>query len=94
MQDRDALSQSNSLDRCPAPGACGRCPWWNHLDSYVVEKSDLPLTECKGCPHENIMRVMIQQYRSRRPSWWVVDGIVTVPVWVQERLQNWFWTKI
>ena len=43
---------------------------------------------CDDCPRTNALQIAAQQFRLRRPQWWVVNGKMAVPIWVVERLRN------
>jgi hypothetical protein len=43
---------------------------------------------CETCAHHVAMNVLIDQFRNRRPQWWVVDGAVVVPIWIVESLKK------
>jgi len=40
----------------------------------------------KGCDHQPLMHLAIEQFKRGQPFWWVVGGAVVVPVWVVERV--------
>jgi hypothetical protein len=43
---------------------------------------------CEHCAHQSVIRKLVEQFRMRRPRWWVVDGDVVVPIWIVERLKK------
>jgi hypothetical protein len=36
----------------------------------------------------NALHVAAQQFRLRKPQWWVVNGKTAVPIWMVERLRK------
>jgi hypothetical protein len=40
------------------------------------------------CAHQPLMHVAIEQFRTRRPYWWVVGGAVVVPIWAVELVKR------
>jgi hypothetical protein len=43
---------------------------------------------CEHCPHQPVMRVLIDKFQRREPRWWVVGGAMIVPIWIVEQLKK------
>ncbi len=47
-----------------------------------------PPRRCETCSQAKTMRNVVEQFRTRQPHWWVVDGAVVVPIWIVELLKK------
>jgi hypothetical protein len=44
-------------------------------------------TACDSCRRQPGMRAVIEQFQMRQVRWWVVNGVVVVPIWIVEHLR-------
>ena len=65
--------------------SCKRCSEWNNADDDVQEMLDGRSSACSGCANQKAIGVVSDQYRKQLPRWWVVKGVMVVPMWVVER---------
>ena len=68
--------------------SCDRCLGW--IES--AESVDAALRKMwqarSACTHQPLMGIAIEQLRTGRPSWWVVNGTVVVPIWAVELVKK------
>lgn len=89
LMEADALFHAqNSREVFVSPISCGRCTNWADSPSEILKVFKGQLEMCENCGHKKLIVVAIRQLQSNHPRWWVVDGKVVVPIWVQERLRN------
>lgn len=67
--------------------SCARCQEWTTSVDSVLEVLNSDSYACDGCGREGHMKVVAEQYRKRRPRWWIVGSTVVVPMWVVETLK-------
>ena len=66
--------------------SCGHCLEWTTSDDTLLDALRGRWRARKGCDHQPLMHVAIEQWRKSQPFWWVVGSAVVVPVWVVEHL--------
>ena len=76
-----------SLVSCGRPPCTGK---WASSPSGVLKALKGKQDTCEDCPNKKALEVVSLQYKSHHPQWWVVDGKVVIPIWVQERLRSEF----
>jgi|SRR5688572_12700084 hypothetical protein len=76
-QERDVQSKS-----------CGRCIEWTRSAEALQDVLSNQWSVCEGCTHQRDMKIVVEQYRTRRPRWWTVDGTAVVPIWIVEILRT------
>jgi len=70
--------------------SCERCLEWTTSVESVLEvlNDDSGTSACEGCGSRRDRKVVAEQYRKRRPRWWIVGSTVVVPIWIVETLRN------
>ena len=70
--------------------SCNRCLEWTTSVESVLEvlNNDGDPCACQGCGSQKQMKTVAEQYRTRRPRWWIVGSTVVVPIWIVETLRN------
>ena len=68
--------------------ACDRCANWAHSPSDVLKFLKGEQEACERCPHKKTIETLVRQFQSRHPQWWVVDGVVAIPIWVKDHLRK------
>ena len=67
---------------------CARCQDWTTSVESVLKVLTDDNCSCEGCGRRGYMRIVADQYRKRRPRWWIVGTTVVVPIWIVETLRN------
>lgn len=70
------------------PKSCSRCLDWTNSLEGVVAVLKRRWHPRESCAHQPLMSVVMEQFRTGRPHWWVVSGAIVVPMWVVERLHG------
>ena len=85
-------SMNAALCYAPMPAAkaisCSRCHEWTGSVESVLEVLTNDSCACEGCGSRHEMRLVAEQYRKRRPRWWIVGSSVVVPMWIVEQLRT------
>ena len=70
--------------------SCERClEWTTSVESVLaVLNDDSGTSACEGCGSRRDRKVVAEQYRKRRPRWWIVGSTVVVPMWIVESLRT------
>jgi hypothetical protein len=70
--------------------SCSRCLEWTASVESVLEvlNDDDDSCACQGCGSKKDMKLVADQYRKRRPRWWIIGSTVVVPIWIVETLRN------
>ena len=64
--------------------SCDRCLWWTNSAQNALQLLNDGKSVCATCAHGKVLRIAAAQFRSRHPKWWIVDGVVVVPIWIVE----------
>ena len=68
--------------------SCSFCLEWTESDETVAEAVRGRWRARESCAHLPLMGVAIEQLRKGLPSWWVVGGVVIVPIWAVELIKK------
>jgi hypothetical protein len=68
--------------------ACARCRDWATSIESVIAVLTHHSSACEGCGRGDTMKLVAEQYRKRRPRWWIVADTVVVPMWIVEYLRT------
>jgi hypothetical protein len=68
--------------------SCDRCLGWTESVESVEAALKKQWQARDACPHQPLMWTAIEQLRTGRPSWWVVNGAVVVPIWAVELVKK------
>ena len=70
--------------------SCERCLVWTTSVESVLEvlNDDNGTSACEGCGSRKDRTLVAEQYRKRRPRWWIVGTTVVVPIWIVETLRT------
>lgn len=79
-----AIAGQNSVGAKP----CGRCQEWTTSATAVMDVLNNKWQGCENCAHQAVMNTVTEQFRMRRPRWWIVGGNVVIPMWVVELLRK------
>jgi hypothetical protein len=79
---------SNEQGSAVKPKSCRGCIESSDSTGEMVEVLNNGTSECASCPHEPVIRNVNEQFRMKRPRWWLVNGEVVVPVWLVERVKK------
>jgi len=67
---------------------CRPCIESDATASDILAMLNNPPEKCSHCASSVVMRVVSEQFRMGVSQWWVVDGVVVVPVWAVELLKT------
>jgi hypothetical protein len=70
------------------PKSCHRCLGWTESVEAVDAALKKQWHPREACAHEPLMWAAIEQLRTGRPAWWVVNGSVIVPIWAVELVKK------
>ena len=68
--------------------SCSRCLGWTTSAKVLLDILNDRSSACEGCVHGADMKLVIEQYQTRRPRWWMVGSTVVVPIWMVELLRK------
>jgi len=68
--------------------SCARCQEWTTSVESVMKVLTDATCACEGCGRQGHMRLVAEQYHTRRPRWWIVGSTVVVPMWIVEQLRT------
>ena len=68
--------------------ACRRCIESAQAAGEIVAFLKEPPEKCRNCADAPVIRALSEQFKMRTPRWWVVNGIVVVPIWIVERIKQ------
>ena len=70
------------------PKSCARCLGWTESIESVDAALKKQWQASEACAHQRLMWTAIDQLRTGRTAWWVVNGSVVVPIWIVEQVKK------
>jgi hypothetical protein len=70
------------------PTPCNHCAGWAESPAETLKFLQGERQVCAHCPLRETIEVAARQYSARTLNWWVVKGVVAIPVWIKEQLRN------
>ena len=70
------------------PTPCNHCAGWAESPAETLKFLQGERQVCAHCPLRETIEVAARQYNARSLNWWVVKGVVAIPVWIKEQLRN------
>lgn len=67
---------------------CNCCEGWAESPTETLKFLRGERQVCARCPRKATIDAAARQFKSRHRNWWVVGGILAVPVWIKEQLRN------
>jgi hypothetical protein len=77
-------SPNLKLENKACRGCLGACSSTEDTVEILHGESSL----CANCPQQPVIQTVSEQYRSRRPRWWQVQGRLVVPIWIVDRVKH------
>jgi len=82
----DVAKTSGAEELKPTP--CNHCAGWAESPTETLRFLHGEREVCAHCPRKATIDVAARQFNSRCRNWWVVEGILAIPVWIKEQLRN------
>jgi len=67
---------------------CNCCIGWAESPTETLKFLHGERQACANCPRKATIAAAARQFNSRSRNWWVVEGMLAVPVWIKEQLRN------
>ena len=67
---------------------CNCCVGWAESPTETLKFLHGERQVCPQCPRKATIEVAARQFNSRCLNWWVVEGVVAIPVWIKEQLRH------
>jgi hypothetical protein len=67
--------------------SCKRCASFAESPPETLKFLRGEQATCDTCPRKATIDQVSRQYKARSSNWWVVKGVVAIPVWIKERLK-------
>lgn len=67
---------------------CNRCADFAESPAETLKFLRGEAQTCGGCPRKATIEQVTRQYKAKSSNWWVVKGVIAIPVWIKERLHG------